>query len=223
MVFPASRLFSHPVPHLSLDLALRLEFRPSAFLVGLTKLPGPCGVLLQMACQHHRVECIQNPASRAKGIPLAPQTPESKLMVQLWPLFLMHCNELKCSEVAQSCPTLCDPMNCSLPGLTRDHNRYFFIYNFIYLYLTVLGLHCCSGFSLVVESGGYSLAVAHWLLIAVDSFVAEHRSQSIWASVVVAHRLSCPAACGIFLNKGSNLCPLAGGVLTTEPLGKPTI
>ena len=25
-------------------------------------------------------------------------------------------DELKWSEVAQSCPTLCDPMNCSLPG-----------------------------------------------------------------------------------------------------------
>ena len=27
-------------------------------------------------------------------------------------------------------------------------------------------------------------------------------------SVVVAHGLSCPAACGIFPDQGSNLCPL---------------
>ena len=29
-----------------------------------------------------------------------------------------------------------------------------------------------------------------------------------WASVVVAHGLSCSAACGIFLDRGSNPCPL---------------
>ena len=25
------------------------------------------------------------------------------------------------SEVAQSCPTLCDPMDCSMPGITLHH------------------------------------------------------------------------------------------------------
>ena len=31
--------------------------------------------------------------------------------------FLLQCMKVKCeSEVAQSCPTLCDPMDCSLPG-----------------------------------------------------------------------------------------------------------
>ena len=50
-------------------------------------------------------------------------------------------------------------------------------------------------------------------------------------SIVVAHRLSCSAACGIFLDQGSNPCPLhwqadsfffflAGGFLTTVPPGK---
>ena len=28
-------------------------------------------------------------------------------------------NKVKESKVAQSCPTLCDPMDCSLPGLLR--------------------------------------------------------------------------------------------------------
>ena len=32
----------------------------------------------------------------------------------------------------------------------------FFIYNFIYLFLAVLGLRCCEDFSLVAASGGYS-------------------------------------------------------------------
>ena len=46
--------------------------------------------------------------------------------------------------------------------------------NFICLFLAVLGLHCCTGFSLVMESGGYSLASVRGLLIAVASLVAEH-------------------------------------------------
>ena len=33
--------------------------------------------------------------------------------------FLFQCMKVKSeSEVAQSCPTLCDPMDCSLPGLS---------------------------------------------------------------------------------------------------------
>ena len=27
------------------------------------------------------------------------------------------------SSVAQSCPTLCDPMNCSMPGLPVHHQQ----------------------------------------------------------------------------------------------------
>ena len=37
---------------------------------------------------------------------------------------------------------------------------------FIYLFLAVLGFHCCVGFSLVAVSGGYSLAVVSRLLIS---------------------------------------------------------
>ena len=46
--------------------------------------------------------------------------------------------------------------------------------NFIYLFLAVLGLCCCSGFSLVVEGGGYSLVTVCGLLITVASVVVEH-------------------------------------------------
>ena len=38
--------------------------------------------------------------------------------------------------------------------------------------------------------------------------VAEHRLQRRAGSVVVAHGLSCSAACGIFPDQGSNPCPL---------------
>ena len=30
--------------------------------------------------------------------------------------FLLQCMKVKSKEVTQSCPTLCDPMDCSLPG-----------------------------------------------------------------------------------------------------------
>ena len=38
----------------------------------------------------------------------------------------------------------------------------------------MLGLHCCMGFSLVVVSGGYSVAVAPRLLIALAPLLVEH-------------------------------------------------
>ena len=43
----------------------------------------------------------------------------------------------------------------------------------MYLFLAVLGLHCCVGFSLVVASGDYCLVVVLGLLIAVASLLAE--------------------------------------------------
>ena len=52
----------------------------------------------------------------------------------------------------------------------------FFFFNlFIYLFLVVLGLRGCVGFSLVSASRGYSLVVVHSLPIALASLVAEHR------------------------------------------------
>ena len=83
--------------------------------------------------------------------------------------------------------------------------------------------------SLASECGGYSLGAACGLLVAVASLVAGHKLSSKQASVAVAcglnscnswaiepnsiavtHRLSCSAACGIFLDQGSNSCPLNG-------------
>ena len=40
-------------------------------------------------------------------------------------------------------------------------------------------------------------------------------------SIVVAHKLSCSMACGIFPDQGSNAPALAGRFFTTEPPGKP--
>ena len=57
---------------------------------------------------------------------------------------------------------------------------------FIYLYLTVLGLHCSTGFSLVVASRSFSLAVVQQLLIVLVFLGVEHRLWDPGASVVAA-------------------------------------
>ena len=49
--------------------------------------------------------------------------------------------------------------------------------SFISLFLAVLSLCCCTGFSLVVESEGYSLAVVVRLLVAVASLVGSMSSR----------------------------------------------
>ena len=54
---------------------------------------------------------------------------------------------------------------------------------------------------------GLSLVSVGRLLAAAASLAAEHRLQRA-GSVVVAHGLSRPAACGIFSDQGSNPCPL---------------
>ena len=47
-------------------------------------------------------------------------------------------------------------------------------FSFLNLFLAMLGLHCCEGFSRVEESGDYSRVAVHGLLIVEASFV-EHR------------------------------------------------
>ena len=61
------------------------------------------------------------------------------------------------------------------------------------LFLAVLCLSCCSGFSPAAVSGSYSLDAVCGLRIAVASLAAEHRLQGTGASVAVAPWLS---SCG---------------------------
>ena len=51
---------------------------------------------------------------------------------------------------------------------------FFFLILFIYLFLALLGLCCCMGFSLVVPSGGYSLVAVYRASLAVASLAVEH-------------------------------------------------
>lgn len=62
-------------------------------------------------------------------------------------------------------------------------------YNIISLFMAVLGLGCCVGFSLVADSRDHSLAAIHKFLIVVVPLVVEH-GLSMWASVGVDHGLS---------------------------------
>ena len=69
-------------------------------------------------------------------------------------------------------------------------NFFLMLYLFTYLFLAVLGLRCCIGFSPVAVSGGYSPLVVHGPLNVVASLVAEHRLWALWASAVGAHGFS---------------------------------
>ena len=79
----------------------------------------------------------------------------------------------------------------------------------MYLYLAKLGLGCCKGFSLVVESGGFSRAPVGGLLLC--SKAPGCTGFSSCGSPALELRLSSymrglrrSAACGTFLHQGSN-------------------
>ena len=111
--------------------------------------------------------------------------------------------------------------------------RYFIIYTHThtYLFLTVLGLRCCSGFSLVTGSRAASLVLERssracrlqWLQ-HVGSVVAPPWLWSAGSAVVRPSR-SCSVA--LWDPPRSGIEPvspaLAGGFFTPEPPGKPDI
>ena len=109
-------------------------------------------------------------------------------------------------------------------GLFTEHLRAMlsFIFNF-FLFLAVLGLHCCArAFSSCGERGLHFVAVRR-LLIVVASLVVEHGLQ-------VRRLSSCGARaqllCGMWDPPGPGIEPvspaLAGGFLTIVPPGKPS-
>ena len=86
-----------------------------------------------------------------------------------------------------------------------------FFFNFIYFLFFIFGCAGSSllhvGFSLVAATKGYSSLWCagfslRWLLLLGAQALGTR------VSVVVAHGLSCSAACGIFLDQGLNLCLL---------------
>ena len=95
-----------------------------------------------------------------------------------------------------------DQLNCA-----KSWPRFPF-YLFIFGY-TGSSLLCCSGFSLVAASRGYPQVAVQGLLIVVQLLLLWSKDCRHKDSVVV-QRLSCPTACVIFLDQGSNLCPCIG-------------
>ena len=59
-------------------------------------------------------------------------------------------------------------------GISSSIGTLFFTILCIYLFLAVLGLHCCVGFSLVVAGRGYSLVTVLGFLFVVACLVGEH-------------------------------------------------
>ena len=83
---------------------------------------------------------------------------------------------------------------------------YVFIYLFIYLWLCWVFVSV-RGPSLVAASGGHSSSWCVGLSLSRPLLLWSTGSRRA-GSVVVAHGPSCSAACGIFPDQGSNLCPL---------------
>ena len=83
----------------------------------------------------------------------------------------------------------------------------FFFFNFIYLFMAVLGLHFCARVYSSRGSGGHSSSRCAGLSLSRPLLLRSTGSRRA-GSVIVAHGPSCSAACGIFLDQGSNPCPL---------------
>ena len=81
-----------------------------------------------------------------------------------------------------------------------------FIYLFIYFWLCWVFVSV-RGLSLVAASGGQSSSRGAGLSLSWPLFLRSTGSRCA-GSVVVAHGLSCSAACGLFPDQGSNPCPL---------------
>ena len=77
--------------------------------------------------------------------------------------------------------------------------------------MTVLGLRCCTrAFSSWSEPGLLFIAVATLgaQALGTQAFVVAAPKPWSTGSIVAMHRLSCSVARGIFLDQGSNPCPL---------------
>ena len=98
---------------------------------------------------------------------------------------------------------LCTVVYVPIPCPVYLFSFFFFFNKFIYLFLAALGLRCGAGAS---HCSGFSCCGAQALGARASVVVA--RGPESAGSVVVVHGLSCPAACGIFPDQGSNPCPL---------------
>ena len=93
---------------------------------------------------------------------------------------------------------------------------------FLNLFLAALGLPCCAGFSLVVESGGYSPAVVHRLLIVVTSRCGAQALGCVGFSSCGTWAYLLRGMWDLLRSEIEPMSPaLAGRFFTTEPTLKP--
>ena len=102
----------------------------------------------------------------------------------------------------------------STARVTSSHHYFFFyIYKLFFVCLFLIYFWLCWVFfavcwlSLVAASRGYSSLQCVGFSCSGFSCCGA-QALGTWASVVVARRLSCSVACGIFPDQGSNPCPL---------------
>ena len=89
---------------------------------------------------------------------------------------------------------------------------YFFYFSMLGFFLVgwaVLVFVAARRLSLVAASESYS-SCRVWASHSVASLITEHGLKGMQALAAVVHDLSCPIACEIFLNQGSNLWPCIG-------------
>ena len=85
-------------------------------------LPSPVGGLLLLLSYFSRVQLCVTPQMAAYQAP--PSLGFSRQDTGVGCHFLLQCMKVKSeSEIAQSCPTLSDPMDYSLPGSSVHVNR----------------------------------------------------------------------------------------------------
>ena len=89
-------------------------------------------------------------------------------------------------------PVVYSSFQFSIFASTCPVSVFFFFNNFIYLFLAVLGLHCCAGFSPVAARGRATLSLVLRLLVAVIA-VADHKRSvgfSSCSSWTLEHRIN---------------------------------
>ena len=80
--------------------------------------PSKSRLCLRTLCNRVILEDITRPQELARK--MSP-TWHSHFRMYMGYLFLFQFTSVHFSSLAQSCPTLCDPMNCSTPGLPVQH------------------------------------------------------------------------------------------------------
>ena len=127
--------------------------------------------------------------------------------------FFQGCSGPHACLVPQSCLILCDPIDCSPPG--SSVHGIFLVILFIFgcvgsLLLWGISSSCsaqiphCRGFSCC---GAQALGCADFS--SCGNVLNSCGSRALDSgSIAVTHRFRCSAACGIFLDQGSNLCLL---------------